>query len=559
MIFFYMSLYLFIFNILNWTMSIMFLMLKKKIIIEWTILMMNSMKMIFIIYMDWMMLMFISTVCLISSIVIIYSINYMKNEFYKKRFMILILIFIMSMIFMISSPNMISILLGWDGLGLSSYCLVAFYLNKKSFNSSMITILMNRIGDIMILILISMFLMYGSWNFLFFNKINLSFLILLMIATITKSAQIPFSSWLPMAMAAPTPISSLVHSSTLVTAGVYLLIRFNYIMNQNFLYFLMMISSMTMFLASSSASTEFDFKKIIALSTLSQLGLMILTISLNLPKLSFFHLISHAMFKSLLFLCSGIIIHNFMNNQDIRLLSFLNLNMPFISMTFNIASLTLCGMPFLSGFYSKDQIIEMFLMNNNNWIMFLMMFMSMMFTIFYTFRLMFYLSFKSMKMNLNYFYKSMNLMNYSIIMLLIMSIFYGSILNWLLFSSLNKIFLPMKLKILIYYLLMLSLIISILLTNMKMKIYKMNFTKILFLYLNSMWLMPNLMKKNKKNLLKLNNNLIFLSDNSWLEMMSSKNMMFMLKMLFNKKYFSKLNFLLIMMMLMYLMLLLLFN
>nr|AHA52446.1 NADH dehydrogenase subunit 5 [Histeromerus sp. QL-2013] len=538
------SSYMFFMNLIFWMISIMMLLMKLNFIMEWNLYMFNSMKIEFFIYMDWMSMMFISTILLISSMVIIYSMEYMKNDLFLKRFMILIMIFVSSMIMMIISPNMISILLGWDGLGLSSYCLVAYYQNKKSFNSSMITILMNRIGDIMILILISLFMMFGSWNFMFFKSMNMIFMFFILIAAITKSAQIPFSTWLPLAMAAPTPISSLVHSSTLVTTGIYLLIRFNFLMNNNFLYFLMMLSSLTMLLAGSSANFEFDLKKIIALSTLSQLGLMILTISINLPKLAFFHLITHAMFKSLLFLCSGIIIHNYMNNQDIRYISFMNMNMPFINLTFNIASLTLCGMPFLTGFYSKDMIIEMFLMNYNNLIIFLIMFLSMMFTIMYSFRLLFYISIKNLKMNMFMFYNSFNLMNYSIIILLLLSIFYGSTLNWLLYSSLNNIFLPSYLKLLIFKFLFMGLIISLMIQLIKLNFYMLKMFKTFYTFMNLMWFLPLLFKKNKMNILNLNNKLIFYSDMGWLEMLSSKKIIFYLNILYKMKNIFKMNFLL---------------
>nr|ACY09442.1 NADH dehydrogenase subunit 5 [Diachasmimorpha longicaudata] len=542
--FFIMSIYLFLMSLLTSILTIMFLLTNFKIIIEWNLMSINSMKMIYIMYLDWMSLMFFSTIFLISSTVILYSINYMSMDMHIKRFMLLINIFIMSMILMIISPNMISILIGWDGLGLSSYCLVAYYLNKKSFNSSMVTILMNRIGDIMILILIGLFMKFGSWNFMFMKKINSMFFIFITLAAITKSAQIPFSSWLPMAMAAPTPISSLVHSSTLVTAGVYLLIRFNYLMNNKIMYMIMILSCLTMFIANFSANMEFDLKKIIALSTLSQLGLMIMTISMNYPKLSFFHLITHAMFKSLLFLCSGIMIHNYFNMQDIRMMSFTQMNMPYINLIFNTASLSLCGMPFMSGFYSKDLIIETFTMNQFNWMIFFLMFMSMGLTISYTSRLIFYLSMKN-KMYFYNFYKSMNLMNYSIIMLVMMTLFYGSILNWLLFSSLNNIFLPKKLKLLIYLFLMMGMISGMILSKFKLKIYEM-MIYYYYIFNNMMWFLPNLY--NNKKLLNFNNYMVMHSDSSWMELISSKFYIYLMKLLFNKKIY-RLNFFLLMLML----------
>nr|AHA52458.1 NADH dehydrogenase subunit 5 [Acanthormius sp. QL-2013] len=543
-----LSFYMFKFNMICWLMFMMMMINKKNFMIEWTMMNINSMKIEYIIFFDWINFLFMSTVLLISSMVILYSMSYMNKDKFIKRFMILIMTFIMSMILMIISPNMISILLGWDGLGLSSYCLVAYYANKKSFNSSMITILMNRIGDIMIIITISLMMKSGSWNYMYMKNFN--FMYLIMMATITKSAQMPFSSWLPMAMAAPTPVSSLVHSSTLVTAGVYLLIRFNYLMNKNFMYMLMMLASITMLMAGSSANIEFDIKKIIALSTLSQLSLMILTITLNLPNLAFFHLINHAMFKSLLFLCSGIIIHNYFNNQDIRLISLMNLNMPFINLTFNIASLTLCGMPFLTGFYSKDLIIEMFLMKKNNWLLFIMMFISMSLTTSYTFRLMYYISLKNLKLSMLNFYIHKNLMNYSIIILLFMSLFYGSILNWLMYSSINLIFLPKKLKLMIYNFLFWSIILSLLLMKLNFKYMKK--IMLMLIFINSMWFLSIMMKKNKMNLSNINNKLLNMELN-WSEFYMKTIWMKLFYKFFNMKKIYKLNFLMILISMMYMM------
>lgn len=193
----------------------------------------------------------------------------------------------------------------------------------------------------------------------------------------TKSAQIPFSSWLPAAMAAPTPVSALVHSSTLVTAGVFLIIRFYRFLSSfsYFFYFLMIISVLTMFMAGISACFEMDMKKVIALSTLSQLGVMMSRLALGLPLISFFHLCTHALFKALLFLCAGSFINSCFHVQDFRHLGGLFLQMPFSVCCVNIANLALCGSPFLAGFYSKDLILECFLFSYSNvFILFLVFF-----------------------------------------------------------------------------------------------------------------------------------------------------------------------------------------
>jgi len=233
----------------------------------------------------------------------------------------------------------------------------------------MVTILSNRVGDVAILLSISWLFNFGGWNFFYLQYIvkreGLMFIIILIIlAAITKRAQIPFSAWLPAAIAAPTPVSSLVHSSTLVTAGVYLLIRFSFMIYVN--NFLLYVGVLTMFIAGASANFECDLKKIIALSTLRQLGLIIIVIGLGLRDLSFFHLITHAMFKSLLFLCAGVFIHSYGEIQDIRFISRLIKGLPLSSFYFIVCSIALCGFPFLSGFYSKDLILELYIIGSLN-------------------------------------------------------------------------------------------------------------------------------------------------------------------------------------------------
>lgn len=217
---------------------------------------------------------------------------------------------------------------------------------------------------------------------------------LVVLAAITKSAQMPFSAWLPAAIAAPTPVSALVHSSTLVTAGVYLLIRFNYLLGVS--RFLFYIGVFTIFISGLGANFEHDLKKIIALSTLRQLGLIIIILSLGYTELSFFHLLTHALFKSLLFLCAGVFIHRLGDIQDIRHLGGVSVACPVTSFYFVVASLALCGFPFLAGFYSKDLILEVSFMIGSNIFMFLIIFFSTIFTLTYSVRLVFYIFLKNL-------------------------------------------------------------------------------------------------------------------------------------------------------------------
>nr|YP_009772321.1 NADH dehydrogenase subunit 5 [Hydrotaea dentipes]QIT03202.1 NADH dehydrogenase subunit 5 [Hydrotaea dentipes] len=490
---------LFFFSILSFVMSMIFIMNDYVVFIEWEVVSMNSMMIVMTVLLDWMSLIFMSFVLMISSLVIFYSKEYMESDYKINRFIMLVLMFVSSMMLLIISPNLISILLGWDGLGLVSYCLVIYFQNVKSYNAGMLTALSNRIGDVALLLAIAWMLNYGSWNYVFYlemMKSNTEMLLigsLVMLAAMTKSAQIPFSSWLPAAMAAPTPVSALVHSSTLVTAGVYLLIRFNILISTTWMgNLLLLLSGLTMFMSGLGANYEFDLKKIIALSTLSQLGLMMSILSIGFMKLAFFHLLTHALFKALLFMCAGAIIHNMNNSQDIRLMGSLSMMMPLTSSCFNVANLALCGMPFLAGFYSKDLILEMVSLSYINKFSFFLFFFSTGLTVCYSFRLVYY----TMSGNSNF--SSLNMLNdegwimlKSMMGLLIMSIIGGSMLSWLIFPTPVVIILPKLMKLLTlivciigglfgYYISNVSLFFS----NNSFNNYNMSY------FLGSMWFMP---------------------------------------------------------------------
>nr|YP_010883379.1 NADH dehydrogenase subunit 5 [Prophantis octoguttalis]WIK99895.1 NADH dehydrogenase subunit 5 [Prophantis octoguttalis] len=493
--------FLFFMSMVNFFMMIYFIMNNMVIFLEWELISFSSMNIVMSILLDWMSLLFMMFVMLISSVVIYYSKSYMSSEMNLNRFIILVLLFVFSMILLIISPNIISILLGWDGLGLVSYCLVIYYQNIKSYNAGMLTALSNRIGDVFILMVISWMMNYGSWNYLFYlNFMKNDFYMfmvssMIIIAAMTKSAQIPFSSWLPAAMAAPTPVSALVHSSTLVTAGVYLLIRFNLLLIDTlFMKLLMLLSGLTMFMAGISANYEFDLKKIIALSTLSQLGLMMSILSMGLPDLAFFHLLTHAMFKALLFMCAGVIIHMMLDIQDIRFMGGISNYIPLTSLCMNISNMALCGIPFLAGFYSKDLILEMVSLSNLNFFIFLLYYLSTGLTMFYSFRLMMYLMINNFNLlSLYNLYDEDFIMLKSMFILLFMSVISGSFLMWIVFPYPYMIYLPFNLKMMVIYVSILGLLMGYLISNMNF--YSLN--KFLKLYeissfLCMMWFLPNL-------------------------------------------------------------------
>lgn len=307
------------------------------------------------------------------------------------RFHYLLLSFVISMIFLIIRPNLLRVLLGWDGLGISSYLLVIYYARPKSYNAGIITFLSNRVGDALIIARIRYFIFIRTLNLNRFTYRIDNFyfwaVILIVVAACTKRAQIPFSAWLPAAMAAPTPVSSLVHSSTLVTAGVYLIFRFEKLLVYfNINQFLLVLGSLTILIARLRAFFEIDIKKIVALSTLSQLGVIITAIGAGFGILGFFHLLTHAFFKALLFIRSGNLIHASERYQDLRVIGGASEVIPFSKSIVIRCSFSLCGLPFMSAFFSKEMIIESLLVFNLSFIRYFIIILGIFITIFYRIR-----------------------------------------------------------------------------------------------------------------------------------------------------------------------------
>nr|YP_003204808.1 NADH dehydrogenase subunit 5 [Monoplex parthenopeus]ACF04889.1 NADH dehydrogenase subunit 5 [Monoplex parthenopeus] len=387
------SLFLLVYSSLLLPMTMTFLYTQNCILFEWSIMQMSSCMISIIFIIDSISLSFSNIVSLISGCVMMFSSSYMSHDPFLKRFTWLVMLFVFSMNLLVFIPSLPSLLLGWDGLGIVSFALVIYYQNTKSLGAGMITVLANRIGDVMILISIALLVLQGHWAITLMWDFHLSMWagMTVTIAAMTKSAQIPFSSWLPAAMAAPTPVSALVHSSTLVTAGVFLLIRFFPFLNNisGFKSILLFLSVLTLLMAGIGANYENDLKKVIALSTLSQLGVMMMSLAMGMPYLALFHLYTHALFKALLFLCAGTIIHNSSNTQDIRHMGMISQQAPLTISCMNIANLSLCGAPFLSGFYSKDLILEFSLVSPSNMIMVLLIFLATGMTAAYSLRLSF--------------------------------------------------------------------------------------------------------------------------------------------------------------------------
>nr|YP_010164050.1 NADH dehydrogenase subunit 5 [Macromedaeus distinguendus]QRK27339.1 NADH dehydrogenase subunit 5 [Macromedaeus distinguendus] len=467
-------------------------------VIEWELMNLNSSSIIFTLVLDWISLLFLGFVFLISSSVLYYSGSYMMGDKSFNRFMYLVLAFVASMMFMVMSPNLISILLGWDGLGLVSYALVIYYQNEKSANAGMLTVLSNRVGDVAILMSIGLMSTLGGWNFFIYGGYMEGwnfFKWFVVLAAMTKSAQIPFSAWLPAAMAAPTPVSALVHSSTLVTAGVYLMIRFSSALEGTKVQSgLLIISCLTMFMAGLGANFEYDLKKIIALSTLSQLGVMLSILALGFPDLAFFHLLSHALFKALLFMCAGVIIHSVSDYQDIRFMGSLVSFMPLSVSYMTIANLALCGFPFLAGFYSKDLILEVAFMSWVNFIALILFILATSLTVMYTARLIYYsLSGDFNLSSSNNVNDEDSVMVNSMSMLGLGAILGGAFLSWLVFPDPSMICLSGFMKMLVMNISIMGALIGYMF-NMTSSVYKlMSLNNYKFIVLaGSMWFMPYL-------------------------------------------------------------------
>ncbi|YP_112440.1 NADH dehydrogenase subunit 5 (mitochondrion) [Octopus vulgaris] len=501
-------------------------------IISWEIFNVMSLFVELDVLFDWVSCSFSSLVCLISSSVCIFSVSYMSGDVNVKRFMMVLMLFVLSMNFLIFIPSFVSLILGWDGLGLVSFCLVIYYQNNKSLSAGMLTVLMNRIGDCFILAGISIMSLLGHWNYLciwYFWFIDIC-MIFVVIAGMTKSAQIPFSSWLPAAMAAPTPVSALVHSSTLVTAGVYLLIRFyNYLVEVNyFCNFMVFISIMTTFMSGVCAIYEYDMKKIIALSTLSQLGVMMMSLGMKMPMLALFHLYTHAMFKALLFLCGGNIIHCYCGAQDIRDIKGVSYNLPFTSIILNISNMALCGFPFLAGFYSKDLIIEILLSSDINMLISLFGLFGVCLTMLYSLRMSMYVVWGDVKSGV---YENMEDDNLYIIVSMVVlcmgALFGGFMLQNIVIHFNEVIVLPLLYKMLVVMLLLFSLMLSFSLWGGKL--LKINYS--LMYWCNSkMWFMSSLsgypFMLMMKNITNMNLKLV---DMGWLEMLGGQGMLMIIK------------------------------
>jgi len=326
-------------------------------------------------------------VTLVSSLVHVYSIGYMSHDPHKPRFMAYLSLFTFAMLMLVTSDNFIQLFFGWEGVGLCSYFLIGFWFKKESANAAAIkAFVVNRVGDFgFALGIFLIFYLFGTVNYNeVFQQIptitdtNLNFLgievgainlicFLLFIGAMGKSAQILLHTWLPDAMEGPTPVSALIHAATMVTAGVFLVVRCSPIYEYSpiILNLITIIGMTTAFFAATVALVQTDIKKIIAYSTCSQLGYMFFAAGVGAYNVAMFHLFTHAFFKALLFLGSGSVIHAFKDEQNINNMGAVWKKLPYTYALMIIGTLALTGFPFLSGFYSKDAIIEFAYLKGN--------------------------------------------------------------------------------------------------------------------------------------------------------------------------------------------------